>query len=419
MTKRGRSGGGIALVLAVTVAWLSGCGTTEQTRIADTIETATLTDRELRMRVNEFSLRFTTLIEQASSEIFFASNDYRVRRRTIGWAVRANEECLRTTYHRDAVISLLDVWSLCGQMLEFLETGDGSEWFGEHQALAVDVVRQLESEIADIAANFAGPEVREDGRRLVQEWVEEFPLEGDNMARVSSSIAWTALGQDAGRGIAGVAADVAVSLEDLNRRLEDLNSQLPKQISWHVALLVNAWLGPLDGSYVRSTLDELSAELEGVPDQIAEQGTVVLGEVDRLRVESLDEIDRQRSETLDRAEKIANTAVDTLDRNWSQTLLGVQETIEALGSGVDQLRTDTTAQIEDTLGQILKNVDGQRTDTLDRIDALVAAAVEEASTTGDAIVNAAFLRGFLLLLVALVGAGLLIILARKTRPQST
>jgi hypothetical protein len=356
----------IAPLLVVLVA---GCATTPQEGLISTVEGTEITERELRAQVDELIRQFSGGIERETSRIFYESKDPEVRRMAIISAIRINEILVRAEQHDDALIALIDVWAFASQLCDFLDTGAGRDLFGEHQQAALAAAQRMERSAGEVAEEIGGDLLREDASAQFEQWVMDHPMEG-GLYRRSIAPESAALTTPKGRSVFSVSETVEQSLDRLTRRIDALNYQLPKQIVWRAAVLIE---------YQLEAIEELAAGLRPL---VAEERATIMQEVERQRTETLEAIDRQRVATID-----------------------------AIGLERQSVFTGLEAVVNDTFGRL----EQQRSAAIEDVNVLLAGAVQDAQLNANDVVDYVFWRALLLIAAGFVAGLVLVIVLRASR----
>ena len=155
-------------------------------------------------------------------------------------------------FQPDPYVALIDTWVLLYQMGDYFESGPGKTRLGPASAQAAVACRASEDHLTGVAASVTTSGDVSKVREFVRRWAAEHPITGTIAARqpILSIDVGKALQNSVTVGQA--AAEVAVSLDDLNRRLEVYSGQMVRQARWE---LERQTLG---------LLDDLSAK-EAVP----------------------------------------------------------------------------------------------------------------------------------------------------------
>jgi len=351
------------------IALTAGCATAPQKGLIATVKGTEMTERELRARVDELVREFSGGVEREAALVFRESKDPVVRRSALITSIRTNEILMRAWQHDDALIALLDIWAFAAQLCDFIETGAGSELFDEHQEIAIAAARRMEARAAKVAEEIGGDLLRDDARENFEQWVLDHPMQGA-LYRRSIAPETAEFTTQKGQSVFSVSETVEDSLDRLTRRIDVLTLQLPKQLVWRAAVLIE---------YQLEAIEELAAGLRPLVD---EERAIIMQEVERQRTETLEAIDRQRVATID-----------------------------AIGLERQSVFTDLEAVVNDTFGRL----EQQRSAAIEDVNVLLAGVVQDAQLNANDVVDYAFWRALLLIAAGFVAGLVLVIVLRASR----
>ena len=389
---RACSYGAAVLASALGVVTLSGCSARPQHGLISDFDGAKVNRHELEVRLTEFQREFTGHMKARSYELYKAANDSTTRRRALLVAIRSNEMMIDAATHSDPVISLADMWALVIQLRDLFESDRGRAYFPENNQEILTGLDELEQRLIAIADDLAGPAAVEDSRMAIQQWAKDHALDG-RLYRPSIAPMHAASLKKRNTGIFSVAETLDESVSRVAMRIEILNNQLPQQITWHAAMLIEDLLDDLDIEAVIDQARRVMTMAEQVPQIIEEQRDAVLQEIDRQRTDTLDEVDRHRE--LITAE---------LDRQRTETLASIETTVDGTLSRILQERDETLARFDTTLASTLDRIHDESATTVAQVESIAVALVADVDARIQSTVDRAFQRLLLLLGVALAGA---------------
>jgi hypothetical protein len=233
---------------------------------------------DVKANANQVRLKMRSLVdplcgelERTADQIAADSPDPAVRRAAVQWKIEAVPALREALFQPNPFVALSDAWVLFLQMADFFETGPGKRALGDSAGLAVEACRRLEQEMAEVAASTTASGDVSGVRAVATKWAAEHPIRGSIQARESTL--GRALERDYSESASwGEAAVwIAVSLDDLNRRLEVYSSQLPRQVAWEAGAVGSdlrlADTIPLAERAVQ-TAEKVAATLDRVAPQI-------------------------------------------------------------------------------------------------------------------------------------------------------
>jgi hypothetical protein len=306
---------------------------------------------QLRLRVRALVGPVTGKIESAADEIADGSTNTDVQRAAVEWKIDAVPAMREALFLPTPSMALMDAWVLLHQMADYFDHGPGKTSLGPSSVKAVAVCRSLEEEMARIAASATVSGDVAQARDNVKKWAEEYPITGTIAARepVNSVEFRKDLGDTLSVGES--AADIAITLDDLNRKLVSFSTQLPRQARWEIDrqrreltdTLSSIDARPLAERTVSSieqaagAIDRLTPSIEGAAAAAQRMPDVV----DAERKAAVDAVNDELGRTITFAQRERLAALTYLTSERKATLDDIHETIrgeqQALGSEIDQL----------------------------------------------------------------------------------
>jgi hypothetical protein len=323
-------------------------------------------------------------MEKAGEAVLAEEDDPRMRRHALMWLTNGIPAMQQALFQPDPLAALLDAWYLIAQMRTYFDSGADRQDPPIYGDLAYDVLDEMESDIKLILDSAGGERTYERGREFVYSKVNDEPVDEGFAARRGSTIFLAEFTTKAGGGVFQSIGSITETVEDLVARI-DLNAEyIPKLARWHAMLFA------LDGGY--DTLPDAAANLEYIE--------MVALEVERL-APLLHELPTLVSE-----ERIAVLAA--LDESLSRTMRfvdGQRATLmredlraerEAVLAAVSAERIALLAAISEERRLVLEAVSEERQAAFRDLDELVDTALTRE-------VNKMFIRGLLLIAIALAG----------------
>ena len=344
----------LTLLIAVT---LTACGAPPKSRgLIDEIDDATMSEHELRARVTEFAREVMGHMKARSYKVYALAKDSESRRNALLAAIRSNESTIRAATHSDPVISLADLWALIVQIRQFVSRGDDN-LINDTDVQIMGNIDRLEQGVLDIANDLGGPSFVAEAQAKIESWALENPISSDYY-RPSVGPVLAASFKETAKGLSSVAQTLDDRLASISDRLEILNSQLPQQITWHAAMLVENSIGDLDIEEMAARTNRILTMVEQAPQSIEAQRDAVLDEINRQRTDTLGVVDTQR-----------DLILGDFDRQRTETLAELQTTVDDTLSTILEVRDATFARIDATLVSTLDRLDGESESLVADIDA--------------------------------------------------
>ncbi len=308
-------------LIVIGVVLLSGCSLI-------TVETGivALSDKEIEMRVatREFALKFAQRTSAAAAEIDARSDDPIVELDALRWHVAAVTSSRQAALQTAPALALLDTWALAEQQRRyFAPNGAGEALFGDLHPLAADTAESLASQIETIAGRLLPGEELELFRKVVDTYVDAYPITSLRFDRESVLVTWSELAESGHTLVTSVGTSPQV-VNDLTDRLRIFGEQLPDEIVLQTQLRMRE--NGVEAKDVQDALTRLKDDLDRLA-AVAETSP----ELVRQAVASL------REEFDPTLEKIDGRVVNAMDRLTAER--------QALATDLDELRIGLAASV--------------------------------------------------------------------------
>ncbi|MHC5003627.1 MAG: hypothetical protein ACYTJ0_10930 [Planctomycetota bacterium] len=417
----------ISLVLmAVCAAALPACEAPPQRqRLADALAAQPdVSERELEALIADTGYRVAQKFIQTATRIYESTDDPEVRRRALVWNARLVAESTRASFFDDPLGSAIEIWVLLLQNLAFLEEGDGRDFFGDKQALALETSREVLEAYRELMIDRFGLAAMEE---QIVAYARDRPLTGKIMARRSAAPLLASMASpQAKRSLLASTETFEQGMADIAHRLETLQFVLPYALAINLRLLVEDLKDELGGVDLATAIERLDQVIElaaTLPDELEYQRqdsiAVVQAEVTRV----IDEIEFQRTDSLDRIEELRFTAVAAVDQQRALLAGDLAELADSVLASAGQRIQGSLNRIDETLDRSLGTLDAEVTMAFDRIEAiispqidhLVTATIDRTDLEVEEAIDRVFLRVLQLIGVAFVAGLVLIFVARFRR----
>jgi len=247
---------------------------------------------QMRLRMRALVVPLCGQVEAAADQIIAGSRDRRVQREALRWKIEAVPALRAALFQPRPATALGDAWVLCFQMKEYFEKGAGKTALGESAPAAVSTCLNMEEQIRTIAAAMTISGDMSQTRAYAQKWAAEHPIRDSIAHRESILSRATELDVPGSLSAGEVVMDVAITLDDLNRRLDIYSDQLFRQARWEAEWIASDLLAelPVDKSLAMAeravgavekavaTLDRLAPTLERTTRTLEELPKVVATE---------------------------------------------------------------------------------------------------------------------------------------------
>ena len=274
---------------------------------------------ELRLRLTDFYIRFTEVIELNADKIYFKADDYKVRKAALMWKIYGISAMNKAVNMPDPVASFFNAWPFAKQMVTFFESGIGKETLGVHHQIALDASIDLENRLRQIIHEIAEEEDYDKANKIIEEWADNHPITDFYFSRESTLEFFAKrLGQERfglGKSISTITSQVI----ELSNKINLYTDQIPRQARWQADLAIMNYLHDSSGAlsrvdHVIENMDKITNFVEGTPEMLEYNREATLMNIDKQRKKSLQLIINERKAVISeiRQERIAviNTIIE-------------------------------------------------------------------------------------------------------------
>ena len=222
-----------AILTAALVA-ISGCQVTNPKPSIDRE-----IEPDIAVRSNQARLRMRSLvdpmcgeIEAAADAIMASSSDPAVRLAALNWKIEAVPALREALFQPGWNTAALDTLVLCIQMGDYFETGAGKAALGPASAQAAATCRAMQQEFTAVlaSATFSGDVGQVTS--FAQAWAAEHPIRHSISDRPSTLTRAFERESRESMSMGETVAEAAITLDDLNRKIEVYSEQLFRQARW-------------------------------------------------------------------------------------------------------------------------------------------------------------------------------------------
>jgi hypothetical protein len=291
-----------------------------------------VTTGELRVRLYEYQKVFSTTVQSAADEIMMREQDRTIHVAAIRWKINAISKMQSAVFQVDPLAGFGNAWGLTIQMVDFFETGEGIDLFGDSQEIARRESRWLRDEVFALASLISNPEAASNIRQDLVEWAAQNPLLDVNFGQRSYMTEASAVTASEW-GASGLSAVIRIeeTARDMTDRLTIYADQLPKETRWHAELvLLQSQTDFIDRmmddiASVDASIQKLEHFVNETPDLVASERQLIVDELRRELDEALESIDRQRVQTLDALSKERILILEALDADLNRIFAVIQQ----------------------------------------------------------------------------------------------
>ncbi len=295
----------ISMMIMWLAMTLSGCSLLE---VKIDSQTVPLTKQELNMRIltREYAAQAFAQIEQAADSMQeqYDSNDQIHQSYILLWKINAEEGIQASAYQVTPMAGLIDTWVFAHQADEFYSIGAGSNLFTTDEAKMVS--EHLAHEMDKLAQSVLKPEVYENTKRFVMEFVRQHPFSDLSMIRTPAYRAWLDFSQISEEEAVTTLGTMPEALGDVSDRLSLASQQAPKIMTWKAQLLalnssasiekVNAALNSLQvtSDSMRDFIDNNPEYMRYLAEQMAVELQPLVEDIDQKTQERLTQLSEER-----------------------------------------------------------------------------------------------------------------------------
>ncbi len=319
---------GVVLLAGLALAVGAGCEQKNRRTIGGGFapRSGQVSKADVRDQIDSFAEFFKAMLKHTADELNARLKSRRIEKTTLLMEARMLEGLHAALDEDDALVAFIETWALCIRFRLYLEQGEGSALFGEHQQAAVEGARRLEAEIERIGHIFLKDSVLEATRKNIVEFAGANPMRGTFSNVVAQATkAWEGrqnpflgvlrIPMSPFRAMEGVdqAAQAVHRFGDTAERFSDVVRDLPESARWQLQLLL---YDLEETEMTKSFLDSL-AEFSGSSARLADTAEKLpqrLGEEMTGFVEQLDRKQANLHKTLDQAEKTTLAVSDALEK---------------------------------------------------------------------------------------------------------
>lgn len=239
-------------ILLIALLLLSGCGSTKSMReeLALTkTEFSKVSLLQLQEMLKDFGERFAFSVKGAANHIVEQSPDLVIRKRTVYWKLVTIPNLRRSIFTESPLVGLVDSWAFCVQMVDFFETGDGKDAFGDLTEIVLETSRALETDITGIAERALKEEYYGEWKDAIETFAMENPLHGLFVrhstrpvllqASEAGKLSWvTSIPLAPFRAVMSDTAKAIAEFTMVADRFENQLSFLPDRLHWQMELLL-------------------------------------------------------------------------------------------------------------------------------------------------------------------------------------
>jgi hypothetical protein len=244
-------------------------------------------------------------------------------------------------------------------MTDYFKSGPGKQALGESAPIAVAACENLEKQLTEVAASFTHSGNVADVRTFAEKWAADYPIHHSISGRVSLASYFTKRKVEVVFSAPEAASSLAVTMDDISRRMDAYSGQLPDQARWQAELfamdLANQYQAenvmPMAQKAVQSLADaddaidravkpfeRTAATLESIPVILTKERTAAQQDLHEEITRAFQFEEQELKTTLDQVTKqLTNERVETLlelHRNIAEERTAFTRDLERLSFNV-------------------------------------------------------------------------------------
>lgn len=341
---------GMTLTILLFVA---GCSTAppRQSEFMKSVEGLEITKRELQTRMYDYAALYADEVDLAAFAIYEQADDPRVRRNAIVWNTNSVPIMMRHCFNDEPLSALIFAWAYAVQVLEFFETGSGTDFFGPHLELAVDTAARLEKQLEAIALGLLPEERIVAFRQRLTDWTSTHPIDNSRfVSTIVSEEALVAMGAPVAGGL-GAAAAMSEQMVALTDRANIMTAYLPRQVAWQTAAVMEESremvadmqeeaIGDLDPVFEfmdeqrEAFAEDVGQERAAVIRALAEERIAILASLEAERSAVFKEIAAERNAVL---LELNSMTMESIERFMEESRLAMDESFVTVDGSIDRI----------------------------------------------------------------------------------
>ena len=328
-----------------------------------TPKTGQISQEELKKALDNFEEYTASVIKQGADELDRLLPGVRIQKTNLLQRARLREGFNTMIQQKDPIIALIETWGLCVRYRRYLEEGEGSKMFGEHQDIPVAGAGRIEERIEQIGRELLKEDIFIETRRQVHNFANQNPITGtfsniiifatetkpgqpsafDNVMSIPMS-PFTAL-----KGVDRTATAISNARGSLDN-ISAVVEHLPESVRWQLLLLM---LEMEDIEAVKTILASMtklsdsSAKLadsaEKLPEKLREQISILVEDIDSKQTNIQTSLDKGENTAI-AVEKVFTTAGQTIGitgdvaKNVDEAAEGWKNAVDATSELIQVIR---------------------------------------------------------------------------------
>jgi len=347
----------LLILIPVLIISLSGCASTTKTSVlVNSSDSVKIGYTQLKVLLFDFYDVYSSATEQSANFIIQNTDDTEIKKMALKWKINSIAEARRSLFIYDPFAALIDSRAYFYQLNQFFKSGNGKNYFGEYQYVAIETTESLIKGLNEIALQTFSEDKISSNQPEFDEWVSQNPILGPEFSRKSTiSLFVKYLGEDS-RNITSSLGSIEESVSDVRVRLTTYAHSLPKQVQWQAELMILENLERKEFNRALKDIDTIAVSLHEI-NQFIQELDDLLGNIAN---DSFSEVNRQRLATLDELKSERELLVNILQSErqiiLDALILERKKTIDDAEKITKGLMTDSGVLMYDLIDHIFYRI---------------------------------------------------------------
>lgn len=321
---------------------------------------AQVSNYELRLRLTDFSYRFTALVEATADSILRVAKDPDLKEAVLLWKIYGISGMTKALYKNDPIASFFDVWPYTKQMVIYFESGPGNITFQDYAPIAHRIAVELESELDAVLMDVPVNRNNQEYEQAVDEWVKANPFVDPYFTRKSTlSLIAKWLGEKK-LGIGGSVVTITEQVGELTNRVNMYSDIIPKLMKWQIELSALELTRDIKPDSVLDLLIENTNSLKHLIDTIPvmtdENRKAAFSELDRQRIPTLDKLVEERIAVLDAIVEERIALLDAIKNERIEFVRELNDQTDLVIQHMDSLTHDLAEKTFTKMDNMIDNI---------------------------------------------------------------
>ena len=192
--------------------------------------------QQVRLHIRALVEPYCGAIVESADRISAGTANHAIQREALLWKIEAVPAVREALFRPNPFVAIVDTWVLIWQMTDYFEKGHGKAALGDAARIAATTCKYLEGEFTGFAASLTRSGNVDGVRKITRQWAAEHLIRHSIAGRESTWSDVTERNIQETFSMPEVAVNLAVTLDDLTRRIDIYSAQLLDQSRWQAEL---------------------------------------------------------------------------------------------------------------------------------------------------------------------------------------